>query len=127
MIASFRVKVADEMMGTELGMIRRGGDEASNWVTGRLEDAALRVYRSFDLRSARNVSSTCACPDHGTEACDCQMVVLLVYGKQGAPATLVLHGHQGQTWMVLTDVPDIELATTIEAALVTAPTLPANV
>lgn len=125
-IVGFRAKLADEMTGKELGMIRRGGDEASSWVTGRLEDAALRVYRSFDLRSARNVSSTCACPDHGTEACDCQMVVLLVYGEQEIPATLVLHGHQGQTWMVLVEVPDAELATTIEDALVTAPALPAS-
>lgn len=123
----FRAEVANEMTGTELGMIKCGGDEASNWVTGRLEAAALRVYRSFDLRSARNASSTCACPYHGTAACDCQMVVLLVYDKQGAPATVVLHGHQGQTWMMLADAPDAELATTIEDALVTAPALPASV
>lgn len=121
----FRAKVTDEMTGKELGIIGRGCDEASGWVTGTLEDVALRVYRSFDLRSARNASSTCACPYHGTEECDCQMVVLLVYDKQGAPATLVLHGHRGQTWMVLADTPDAELAMTIEDALVAA--LPARV
>lgn len=116
----------DEMKGTELGMIASDGDEATAWVTARLEEAALRVYRSFDLRSARNVSNTCACPDHGTDACDCQMVVLLAYQAEGKPATVVLHGHQGRTWLQLVDAPNAELATTIEDALVTTPVVPAG-
>jgi hypothetical protein len=115
------------MMGTELGVIARGGTEATAWVTARLEEAALHVYRSFDLRSARAVSSSCACPDHGTDACDCQMVVLLVYQGQDAPATVILHGHQGRTWILLADTPDTKLEATIESALALNPSLPAEV
>jgi len=116
----------NQMKGTELGVINLGGDEATAWVTLGLEEAALQVYRSFDLRSARAVSGTCACPYHGTDACDCQMVVLLVYQEQGTPATIVLHGHQGRTWIQLVDAPNAELATTIEDALVTPPVVPAG-
>jgi hypothetical protein len=37
------------------------------------------------------------------EACDCQMVVLLVYGKENLPVSLVAHGHNGQTWFSLVE------------------------
>lgn len=101
----------------ELGTIACTGDEASSWIIARLEGAGLRVYRSFDLRSARAVDNSCACPYHGTEACDCQMVVLLVYEGQGTPATLVLHGHQGRTWMSLVEAPHAGLQASITNAL----------
>ena len=117
----------DEMKVTELGVINYNGDEAAAWVTGRLEGAGLGVYRSFDLRSARHVNGSCACADHGTEACDCQMVVLLVYLKQGRPATIVLHRHQGRSWLQMVDAPSVELATVIKDALVTTPAVPAGV
>ena len=117
----------DEMKGTELGVIDYGSDQAAACVTGRLEDASMRVYRSFDLRTARNVSNTCSCADHGTDACDCQMVVLLVYREQGAPATVVLHGHQGRTWLQLVDAPNGELATAIADALLPTQALPVGV
>lgn len=115
------------MMGIELGSIACTGDKASTWVSGRLADVGFRVYRSFDLRSASGVDSRCACPHHGTEACDCQMVVLLVYAGQRAPATVVLHGHLGKTWMVLAEAPDAALQTTIVEALAPGTTPAASV
>lgn len=105
------------MTGVELGAIPYAGDDAATWVSGRLERAALRVYRSFDLRSARAVDGNCTCPTHGTEACDCEMIVLLVYEGQRAPATVVLHGHLGKTWMVLAEAPNATLQATIVEAL----------
>lgn len=108
------------MMETELGSIACNGEEATVWVSGRLRKAALRVYRSFDLRSARAASSGCVCPHHGTEACDCQMVVLLIYQGQGAPATVVLHGHEGRTWIMLAAAPDRELEAAVVDALATS-------
>ena len=33
------------------------------------------------------------------------MVVLLVYGNATEPATLVLHGYDGKTWISLADRP----------------------
>lgn len=104
-------------MEIKLGTIACTGEEASSWISARLERAGLRVYRSFDLRSAHTVESSCACPYHGTEACDCQMVVLLVYEGQGTPATLVLHGHEGRTWMSLVEAPHAGLQASITSAL----------
>jgi hypothetical protein len=49
------------------------------------------------------------------------MVVLLVYGSTVDPATLILHGNDGQTWLslvsTLTQHPDPLLRSTIEQAL----------
>ena len=45
----------------------------------------------------------CCCPNHGTDACDCQMIVLLVYGEVAEPATLILHGNNGQTWISIAE------------------------
>jgi hypothetical protein len=69
----------------------------------KLNLAGLQVVRSFDLKVARAAHVGCSCPHHGTEQCDCQMVVLLVYDQDGPPATLVIHGYDGQTQIALVD------------------------
>lgn len=66
----------------------------------------LRAASSFDLRSAMTAPSDCSCPYHGADPCDCQMVVMLVYGTVGSPATLVAHGHNRQTWITLIETPE---------------------
>ena len=71
-----------------------------------LEQSGLQVMRSFDLKLARAAHVGCTCPHHGSEQCDCQMVVLLVYGRDSFPATLVVHGHDGQTHFALVDTPE---------------------
>ena len=77
----------------------RRSDEVVASLTRSLEQAGLRVYRSFDLRTARSAGAGCTCPHHGTAECDCQMVVLLIYGPEAQPSTLVLHGHDQHTWI----------------------------
>ena len=72
----------------------------------RLEQFGLQVMRSFDLKVARAAHVGCTCPHHGTDQCDCQMVVLLVYGPDGSPVTLVVHGHDSQTHIALVDTPE---------------------
>jgi len=72
----------------------------------RLNLAGLQVVRSFDLKAARAAHVGCTCPHHGTDQCDCQMVVLLVYAQDGPPATLVVHGHDGKTQFALVDTPE---------------------
>lgn len=111
------------MTGTEieLGSLTYTGERANNWVKSQLEHAGLRAFRSFDLRTTRLAGSDCACPYHGTDLCACQMVVLLVYPEwMGAPATVVLHGHQGRTWVTLVEVPGADLEETIIQALAPA-------
>jgi hypothetical protein len=90
---------------TYLLTLKLDSDHAVRQVTQRLIDDGLQVVRSFDLQTARSTHTNCTCPNHGTEICDCQMVVLLVYGKQGEPLTLVAHSQDGRTYFELVDTP----------------------
>ena len=76
-------------------------DQVLAWVNQQLTSADLRVVQTFDLQVARLAHPDCPCPHHGTNDCNCQMVVLLVYRKQDDPATLVIHGQDGRTWVSL--------------------------
>lgn len=78
-------------------------DYAVPYFVERIQQSGLQVIRTFDLHETRVTEKTCTCPNHGTEKCDCQMVVLLVYGKESQPASLVAHGHNGQTWFSLVE------------------------
>lgn len=80
-------------------------DRVVPWIDEVLSRRGLRVARSFDLKTARAAHTNCSCPHHGTDACDCQMVVLLVYGNDSCPATLVAHGRDGRTYLSLTSIP----------------------
>lgn len=62
--------------------------------------------QTFDFHSARLTLQNCSCPHHGTNQCDCQMIILLVYGNATEPATLILHGNDGQTWISLGENPN---------------------
>lgn len=73
-------------------------DDALQWSSQNLTRNGLRVMQTFDLHTARHALEDCPCPNHGTSECDCQMLVLLVYGKASEPATLILHGNDGKTW-----------------------------
>ena len=74
-------------------------------VTENLAAAGLRVVRSFDLRSACASFADNVCPHHGTAPCDCQLVVLLIYGVMITPVSLILHGHRGQTELQWDEAP----------------------
>ena len=76
-------------------------DQVLTWVKQQLPGAGFRVVQTFDLQVARLAHPDCPCPHHGTEDCNCQMVVLLVYGKQEDPATLIIHGQDGRSWVSL--------------------------
>lgn len=66
-------------------------------------------------------STPCTCPHHAGN-CDCDLVVLLVYGTEQPPATIVAHSHNGKTWFSLADGPSErplpELFKQIKSALV---------
>jgi len=90
---------------TALITLQTDWDQAITQATRFLQEKGLQVLRSFDLQVARSVHANCSCPHHGTEKCDCQMVVLLVYAPGKPPITLVVHGHDGQVSFVLVDAP----------------------
>ena len=97
-------------------------DQALQMTKTLLSQAGLSAVQTFNLNTARLGVHNCSCPNHGTEACDCQMIVLLVYGEAAEPATLILHGNDGQTWVSVTDDPaqqtNKRLITSIRQALV---------
>ena len=94
-------------------------DEAMKWITETLKRAHLQVATSFDLRTTRPAYTDYPCPHHGSAACDCQMVVLLVYGTDSRPATLVIHSSDGSTWLSLIDYPGQRPSPTLRAAILT--------
>jgi len=82
----------------------------------------MRVMQTFDLRLTSPLKpGYCTCPHHGTDQCDCQMIVLLIYGNEERPVSLILHGNDGQTWLAIADDPrqraDVKLITAIQQAL----------
>jgi hypothetical protein len=74
-------------------------DRALQTIRTNLSQAGLWVVQTFNLNTARLSLHDCYCPNHGTEACDCQMIILLVYGEVAEPVTLVLHSYNGRTWI----------------------------
>lgn len=78
-------------------------DQTLQVTRARLSEAGLSAVQTFNLTTARLGLHNCCCPNHGTEACDCQMIVLLVYGGAAEPVTLVLHGNNGQTRVSIAD------------------------
>jgi hypothetical protein len=89
----------------DLPVFNMDADRAIPRITNLLEKAGLQVYQSFDLQSARTGDISCRCPYHGTDKCDCQMAVLLIYGHSRIPTTLVVHGHDKKTYLTLVDNP----------------------
>ena len=87
----------------------------------KLLQGGLRALQTFDLHTARHTQQDCPCPHHGTADCDCQMVVLMVYGETAEPVTLILHGSDGQTRFSIADDPsqriDKKLVASIKEAL----------
>ena len=105
---------------TYLLTLKLDSDQAVEQVSRRLIDDGLQVVRSFDLQTARSTHTNCTCPNHGMEKCDCQMVVLLVYDKQGEPLTLVAHSQDGHTSFELVDTPQQRPQRMIKAAVLQA-------
>jgi hypothetical protein len=105
--------------------MNRSCDETLLWLSQCLPRAGLRMLQTFDLHDARFAVTDCACPHHGTDQCDCQMIVLLIYGQADEPAALILHGNDGQTWLSLVNTPlqhaDPSLQSSIEQALQITP------
>ena len=88
---------------THLMTMNLAAEEAVGLIKQALNEAGLQVHSSFDLRSSRTIATNCLCQQNGTTVCDCQMVVLLLYGLGTHPTTLVVHSYNRQTWLTLDD------------------------
>jgi len=97
------------------------GETTAQAATQALVRQGLRVVRSFDLHSALATQADCECPHHGTEQCSCQFVVLLVYGRSGAPVVVTTHSRDGQAEVEIVQdanaLPEPRLAEQIMAGL----------
>ena len=100
---------------------RQGYEAAIGQAIRLLSNAGLEVVRTFDLQSACADQPGGVCPHHGTAPCNCQLAVLLVYGQAEAPAALLAHSCDGQTWFSVVDGPlqraDPQLESAIERAM----------
>jgi hypothetical protein len=72
-------------------------DEISRLLTS----SGLTVVESFDFQVARANHHGCTCPHHGTDQCTCQMAILLVYGEDAMPVSLMVHGNDERTELSL--------------------------
>ncbi len=79
--------------------------QAVEWIRERINLTGLSVLQTFDLQVARHAQTYCPCPQHGTDQCDCQMQVLLVYQGNRQPVAIVAHGYNGQTELSVVDTP----------------------
>ena len=98
-------------------ILEQPSDEAVAWVIHQVNEAGLQVLRTFDLQMARLAHTECTCPQHGTDQCDCQMVVLLVYGGHIQPISLVAHSYDGKTWISLVNTPQQRADPRLEASI----------
>jgi hypothetical protein len=72
-------------------------NQTADLLKRRLMERGWKTLQTFDLHETRFAIDGCSCPHHGTQECDCDMVVLLVYGMEPEPVTVLLHGCDGQT------------------------------
>ena len=76
-------------------------EQTLTWVNEKLAGASLHLTQTFNLQVARLAHPDCLCPQHDSSSCDCQMLVLLVYGKQEIPSTLIIQGKDSRCWISL--------------------------
>ena len=105
---------------TSLLTLRQPAEIAVVWITQRLTARGFQVEQTFDLHAARMLQTDCLCPFHGTNDCTCQMIVLLVHDQNTQPVTIVLHGHDNQTWLAMADVENNKMDENVVQALLPA-------
>lgn len=86
--------------------ISKNSETSLALVAKLLFENGLQMERSFDLRIAQDADIVCSCPHHGTKLCDCQIVVLLIYGGTNNPDTVVAHSQDGRTHFSLVNNPE---------------------
>lgn len=92
----------------------------------QIRSLGLQISMTFDLQEARHAHAGCTCPHHGTEQCNCQLVVILVYGQGSKPVTLIAHGYEGKTWFAFADIPQQHASQLMETLLLRTFMLPAS-
>lgn len=106
------------MEKTPFLVVERPYETTIAWIVEQLRNLGLQTTITFDLQVARHSHSNCACPHHGTEKCDCQMVIILIYEQNGSqPVSLVVHSHEAITQLSFVDTPQQPIHTQLEKTL----------
>ena len=89
-------------------------------ITKTLQDAGLRVMVSFDSRQTQLDQQYFSCPHHGTADCDCHIVVLLVYGTEAYPASLIAYGQDDEIRVSLIYPPGLRPSHILQSQIISA-------
>ncbi len=87
---------------TPLFIVTQNCDQVIDQVSQQLASAGFQTLPTFNLRTTLPADRCCDTPP---EECECQMVILLVYGKEGPPFTLSLFGEKGTTTVAMNNDP----------------------
>lgn len=108
---------------THLLTLSAAGDDAVADLMERFRAAGLRAFPTFRFRETVPAEVPYACADH-QDGCDCDLLILLVYGAEPQPATLVAHSHGGHTWLSLSEAPPEQASPELSARIKAAIALP---
>lgn len=86
-------------------------------VSQLLTRSNLTVIESFDLQAARAHHNSCDCPQHGTEQCTCQLAILLVYGDDNVPVSLMIDGNNERAELSIIETPGQTIAPDIKGKI----------
>lgn len=97
-----------------LVILKNGRNHSIKMIKTALESVGLRVLVSFDSRQTQANNTNINCPHHGTAVCDCRIVVLLVYGTEGRPASVVVYGQAEEMRVSLIYPPGLRPSLTLQ-------------
>ena len=92
---------------TPLIILENGRNHPIQLIKDTFQNAGLRVIISFDSRHTRVAETTILCPTHGIMDCGCHIIIMLVYGMEDLPATLIFHVQDKEIWVSLTYPPGL--------------------
>lgn len=86
-------------------MVKQPYEQSLALLTRQLGNLGMRVLTTFALQTDQPFQTGCTCIHHGSGSCGCRMSVLMIYGNDPSPASIVVHGCEGTTWFSLVDNP----------------------
>ncbi len=87
---------------TPLFIVPQNCDQVIDQVCQQLASAGFTTLPTFNLKNSLPAGRFCdSLPEHR----ESQVVILLVYGKDGSPFTLSLFGKKGRTTVAMNDDP----------------------
>ena len=92
-------------------------DSALLQITQRLGRQGLQAVRSLDVQTTGDTCPCAPCDCHNTPRCHCQLTVMLVYGLNRPPVTLLARRIHERTWFSLVNTPQQPADPDLEAVI----------